>query len=235
MISPAHLLLPLLWITLFAHGQNTNVSKGSLSVQPTNDFEIKGDTSATAWTKTTWTLLPARMGRASYQTKVKLLYSEKGIYCLFYCQDAKITATLKEDFENLFHEDVVEIFLWPDESIPVYFEYELSPYGYELAIMVPNLKGIFYGWRPWHYNGDRVTRRRATIASDARGVTSWSAEIFIPFALLKPLVMTPPKKGNHWRANMYRIDYDEGTTEWSWQPTRENFHDFGNFGTLKFQ
>jgi hypothetical protein len=60
------------------------------------------------------------------------------------------------------------------------------------------------------------------------------AEFFIPFDLLKPLNNVPPQKGTQWRMNMYRIDYDKGTSSWSWQPTRVNFHDIESFGTLLF-
>ena len=226
----------LILMPVFGTSQVMNSKTKPLPVQPTADFKIAGDGSASFWNYAEWIPLSPREGpRSYYQTKVKLLYSPKGIYCLFFCQDSKITATLKEDFTNLYNEDVVEIFFWPDESVPVYFEYELSPYNYELPIMVPNLKGKFFGWRPWHYEGDRVTRRGARIAKDEKGVTSWTAEFFIPFLLLTPLVTTPPQKASRWRANMYRIDYDEGISEWSWQLTRKNFHDYENFGTIEFQ
>src|SRR5258706_2157809 len=223
-------------IPVFANGQPIRSSTNPLPVQPTPDFEIIGDGGAASWNKVEWTFLPSREGaRSYYQTKVKLLYSQKGIYCLFFCQDSKITAMLKEDFADLYNEDVVEIFFWPDESVPVYFEYELSPYNYELPIMVPNLKGKFFGWRPWHYEGDRVTRRGAKITKDEKGVASWTAEFLIPFSLLTPLVTKPPQKASRWRANMYRIAYNEGISEWSWQLTRTNFHDYEKFGTIEFQ
>jgi hypothetical protein len=45
----------------------------------------------------------------------------------------------------------------------------------------------------------------------------------------------PPKKGTQWRANFYRIDYDSGTSEWSWQKTRTNFHDYEKFGYIVFE
>jgi len=39
--------------------------------------------------------------------------------------------------------DVFEFFLWPDERYPVYFEYEISPLGHELPILIPNFGGQF--------------------------------------------------------------------------------------------
>ena len=69
-----------------------------------------------------------------------------------------MTATKTEDFADLWNEDVFEFFLWPDEQTPLYFEYEISPLGYELPILVPNFNGKFLGWRPWHYEGERKSQ-----------------------------------------------------------------------------
>ena len=90
---------------------------------------------------------------------MKVLYSKKGLYVLMDATDAKITATMQDDFQDLWTEDVFEVFLWPDERDPLYFEYEISPLNRELPILIPNLDGKFLGWRPWHYEGDRKTRK----------------------------------------------------------------------------
>src|SRR5439155_19736111 len=119
-----------------------------LRVKPTDDFEVTGDGSAEAWKKTSWEALNKRAGPLPYETKVKVLYSKKGLYVLMEATDRKLTSTFKEDFENLWLEDVFEVFLWPDERDPVYFEYEISPLNRELPIIVPNLDGKFLGWRP---------------------------------------------------------------------------------------
>jgi hypothetical protein len=31
------------------------------------------------------------------------------------------------------------------------------------------------------------------------------------------------------------VDYDKGEARWSWQLTRDSFHDYERFGTLKFE
>jgi hypothetical protein len=100
---------------------------------------------------------------------------------------------------------------------------------------VPNNKGYFLGWRPWHYEGNRRTKHATHINQNGDAATSWTGEFFIPYALLKPLTNVPPKPGTKWRANFYRIDHDNGDTEWTWQPVRTNFHDYERFGTLVFE
>lgn len=207
-------------------------------VVKSNDFTISGDGSAGNWKDTEWVTLPQRRKKgAEYLTQMKLLYSDSGMYCLFTCEDAVITATLKEDFLDLYTEDVVEAFFWTDEQVPLYFEYELSPLNYELLLMVPNSDGDFFGWRPWHYEGDRKTRHATQVQKQEGGerVISWTAEFFIPFSILKPLKNVPPQEGVQWRANFYRIDYDNGLSTWAWEPTEKSFHEYEKFGTILFR
>jgi Carbohydrate family 9 binding domain-like len=216
--------------------EDTHLKESILKVKKTIDFTITGNGSAPQWSQTHWLNLSQSGGAASmYTTQFKILYSDTGIYCLFKCGDKKITATRNADFLDLYNEDVVEVFFHPDETQPVYFEYELSPLNYELPIIVPNFKGHFYGWRPWNYEGPRKTRHAVHVDKEGNSVSSWTAEFFIPYALLNPLPNTPPQKGTRWRANFYRIDYDNGPTEWSWQPTNTTFHEYEKFGGLEFE
>ncbi len=211
-----------------------------LVIEKTMDFEINGQGTAHEWEQTDWVIIPFRHDNpAAKQTKAKVLYSGKGMYFLFACEDKKITATHTTDFADLFDEDVVEVFLWTDEQHPVYFEYELSPLNYELPLIVPNFSGQFLGWIPWHYEGDRRIKHATHVsggekASDAH-IQQWTAEFFIPYALLAPLKNVPPQKGTQWRANMYRIDYDSGKFQsWQWQPIEKSFHEYEKFGTFLF-
>ena len=207
-----------------------------LIVNKTKDFKISGDGQSKNWNDEKWLTLPNRNEPGTaYQTRMKILYSDSGIYCLYYCQDSILTSTLKEDFSNLFDEDVVEAFFWTDEKVPMYFEYELSPFNYELPILVPNIRGNYLGWRPWHYEGNRKTRHATHIDRDNDRITAWTAEFFIPYALLKPMSNIPPSKGTRWRANFYRMDYDHKELDWSWQRTGTDFHEYEKFGTLLFK
>src|SRR6185503_12245893 len=84
-----------------------------ISVNKTTDFTVSGKGDAGEWNKTKWVTLAGRSGNLKdYETKVKLLYSDSGIYCLFHNTDRKITSTMSEDFSDLWKEDVVEIFFW---------------------------------------------------------------------------------------------------------------------------
>jgi hypothetical protein len=210
--------------------------EAKLIIKHTEDFEVTGDGTDPAWKQTEWITLSRIKGTSPYQTRAKILYSDKGIYALYHCEDKQIKATLQEDFTSLWREDVIEIFFWPDETYPIYLEYELSPLNYELAILVPNLNGQSGGWAPWNYRGQKKTRKATKILQDeSKNTTGWMGEFFIPYVLLRPLQNVPPKKGTQWRANIYRIDYDEAEScYWSWQPVDKSFHEFQKYGTFVF-
>lgn len=213
-----------------------------LAIPKMDDFRVTGKGSARAWAAAAWQPLQL-VGKAKtgYSTRGKVVYSNTGLYFLLDCEDRQLTCTMKQDFMDIYHEDVIEVFLWPNQEQDLYFEYEISPLNVELPILVPNHNGGFMGWRPWHYEGDRRTRTATSVcggkkASMAR-VKGWMAEFFIPFALLRGLGNTPPKPGAEWRANLYRIDYDSGQpVQWAWCPeTGCNFHNFRRFGTFVFE
>ena len=235
------------WSTLLLAGKQITKSDGScvsipqITVRTTQDFELTGDGSAEAWNPAEWIELKKRANAGhTYTTRFKTLYSETGIYFVFDGTDSQLTATLTNDFDNLWTEDVFEVFLWTDESYPVYFEYEISPFNKELPILIPNFGGKFMGWRPWRYEGSRRTRTKVCIrggpAKSGARIKGWTAEVFIPYALLDPLNNVPPKSGTKWRANVYRIDYDEAAvTQWDWARVGPSFHEFEEFGTLVFE
>jgi hypothetical protein len=215
-------------------------TRPTLQVKPTDDFEVTGTGEHSAWAQTEWTTLRRRQPEGNaYESRFKMLYSNTGLYFLMQGTDRTLTATLNEDFLDLWTEDVFEVFLWTDERYPVYFEYEISPLNHELAILVPNLGGKFLGWRPWHYERNRLTRKATSTIGGPKqshaSIEGWRAEFFIPYALLPPLQNVPPRPGMRWRANFYRMDHEEGrTTEWEWASVGKSFHEYEKFGELVF-
>ena len=211
-----------------------------LSVRPVADFDVTGGGDNAAWRQADWVALHRRESDGHpYDTRFKTVYSGTGLYFLIEGTDRTLTSTMKEDFMDLWNEDVFEVFLWTDERYPAYFEYEISPLNHELPILIPNFGGQFLGWRPWHYERDRLTRRATSTIGGPKepraSIQGWRAEFFIPYALLRPLQNVPPNPGTRWRANVYRMDYDEGKrTRWEWAHVQEGFHEYERFGDLIF-
>lgn len=236
--------LNLLWSLVGnVHAYQATSTAPQLRVSRTADFQVDGTGQSTAWTQTEWVVLPMQEGKVRYETKIKVLYSETGVYFLFHCEDQQLNATIEEDFGSLFKEDVVEVFLRPDLSLPIYFEYELSPLNYELPLLIINIEGKFNGWRPSGYTGGRKIVHATSVQGGQRvsgaTISGWMAELFIPFRLLSPMVQGSPGPGTVWKANFYRIDYDEGYASWTWQRTtpgvRGSFHQMEKFGNLIFE
>ncbi len=215
-------------------------ARPEMVARATSDFELDGRGSAEVWQSIPWTNLNRRGDGRADPTRVKMLYSERGLYVLLDAEDTLLTATIRQDYAQLWREDVLEVFVWPDEQHPVYFEYEISPLGYELPLLIPNLNGKFLGWIPWEYEGERRVRKQVHVRGgqpeSGAEITGWSAELFIPYALLAPLQNVPPRKGSAWRANFYRMDYDRGrTSSWDWARVGNSFHEYQKFGTIRFE
>lgn len=211
-------------------------------IKQTEDFSITGKGGALQWNRTAWTAIPFLIGNGrKYDTKAKLLYSETGIYCLFNCEDDTLTATMQQDLMPLWEEDVVEVFLQPDISQTNYFEYEISPLNYELPLTIFNSGGALNRWIPFQYPDDRKTRHTVAVQGGEQlpgaSVKGWTAEFFIPYTLMKPVLEKSPVSGSTWKGNLYRIDYDHEREEtlWALFKNNGNFHEYDNFGFFHFE
>lgn len=212
-------------------------AQDTLDVFYSDDFAVDGKGSASSWDKTQWvSLTQLDGGAAGYDTRFKLLYSQKGIYVLFHGLDRKITSTYFRDFDDMYNADVFEVFFHPNPLQPVYFEYEINPHDKELVLLIPNLEGRFYGWQPWHYEGERKVQHKVYIEEGNSGMRSWSAECFFPYGLLNPMEQVPAVKGIVWNANFCRLDYDSGSmVKWSWSPIKHSFHEYKKYRSIRFR
>ena len=235
------LLFPVIIFVAWIPAGGTAKADKIYEVMKVEDFEITGNGGAAAWAKVAWGDMK-REGKdgLTYFSRFKMVYSSKGLYFFMSGSDELLSAAMRKDFMDLFLEDVFEVFLWPDERYPLYFEYEISPLNRELPLMVTNISNRVMGWLPWHYSGDRKVRKKTGVIGNklepGAVIKGWRAEFFIPFKLLEPLLSSAPEKGDRWRANFYRVDYDGGKmTKWEWSPVGGDFHRPRDFGTLLFR
>ncbi len=227
-----------------------------LTVHKAADFTIDGKGSANEWNRTDWITLPQvettkresnnkapvptdPLPSEIMSTRAKVLYSDTGLYFLFQSEDRKLQATQNKDFMELWWEDVVEIFLWPDESDPIYFEYQLSPLNH--VRMSKHKRGPFPRQLLYHeHKGDHRSIHKTSVKGGEKkslgSINQWTAEIYIPFKLLELDQNTFPEPKTQWRANLYRFDYDTGDrARWEWQPVDGANHDIERFGTFLFE
>jgi hypothetical protein len=179
-------------------------------------------------------------GPSSYRTHFRALWSGAGIYLRFDVVDPDPWHTMTKRDQHLWEEEVVEIFLDLDGSGTHYAEIELSP-----ANVVSDVRMI-----------RASPDKEMDLAFDLEGLRSrvvlrkdsgWTGVLFVPWEAFRPLpsarnVSLPPKAGDRFRFNLYRIERPggrkrpaEGAIFASWSPTGEDsFHVPSSFQTLEF-
>jgi hypothetical protein len=135
-----------------------------LEVPHTRPFEVTGRGDHPAWQKVEPIPMLPRGGRevASHRTWFKALWSPGGVYFLIDCADTKIVATLGDN-QPLWTEDVAEVFIWPHEPTPVYYEYNISPLGSEVGMMVPHVGHDYRPYLPFNWEGARLTHKAVSV------------------------------------------------------------------------
>ena len=170
-------------------------------------------------------------GTSRLATRVALCHDGECLTALFLGDDDGVTATHLEHDAPLYEEDVVEIFVAPDGLTP-YFEIEVSPLGTTFDARINSPDGVRATMRTdvgWTCDGLFAGVRRTPASLDV--------VIRVPFASLGA---APPRAGDAWRANLFRIDRHpkHGSDFSAWQPTMKqpaDFHVARAFGTLLFE
>ena len=133
----------------------------------------------------------------------------------FDARDEGVVATLTERDGPLWTEDVVEVFLSPDEPPTVYYEFEVNPLGtlFDARVDSPNLvRAGMNVATSWDCAGLSATVHQKP--------GRWSAMLSIP---LEHLVEPVPSR---WRANFYRVDRGKPDEYSAWSPTLTDPPDF---------
>jgi len=146
-------------------------------------------------------------------------------------RDDGAVATYRGHDENLWEEDVFEIFLAPVDPPHLYFEFEVNPLGTTFDARVDSPDLVRAGMSvdtSWDCKGLTATVRRKP--------NRWSAALGIPLGELADPIPA------RWLANFYRVDRgapsgsaDEFT---AWSPILKSpadFHEARRFGVLKLE
>ena len=173
-------------------------------------------------------LSDARTGeRPLLATAVRVGLRGRTLCVRFDGRDAGVVATRTKRDDDLWTEDVYEVFLAPAPATPtVYFEFEVNPLGALFDARIESPEGRRESSRvhtEWDCPGfdASVTRRESR----------WSASVRIP---LDPLAQGA--SAGPWRANFYRIDRGHTDEFSAWSPTLADppdFHVPERFGILR--
>lgn len=183
-----------------------------------------------------------RWGPESVATVFRALWTQAGLAVRYDVTDASPWHTLTKFDERLWTEEVVELFLDVGATGRSYAEFEWNPSGAVVDLWIDRAENRFdRDWNAVGFRG-RVHARR-----DASGRTSgWTALGFLPWSALAakapPGTALPPKRGDRWRFNVFRIDRPFGPGEpekdvqyLAWSPTGEgSFHAPAAFREIEF-
>lgn len=160
-------------------------------------------------------------------------WDDVALYFAFEVEDQDPISDFTQRDQDLWTRDVVEVYLDPGNDGLNYYEFQVSPKGVLFDARFPSYRKDLAGSRRW--NGVGVEAGAALVEG------GWTAELRVPFAALKRRDPMPPKAGDSWRMNLYRIDMHPVSsgephgdyTAWT-PPIVGDFHALDRFGALVF-
>ncbi len=172
--------------------------------------------------------------RTKLATEAKVLYDDKFVYFSFRAVDKNIWSTFKQRDQHLWLEEVVEVFLQADLKIPNYIELEVNPLNTMLDIYLIDTR------KPLRYESWNSEQLRWAVKVDGTidgkdGDSEWTCEIALPVDDIATAPNRPPRPGDRWRMNLFRVDRRPEVAELAWSPTlQDDFHILERFGELVF-
>ena len=168
------------------------------------------------------------------QTEARILYSDKYLYFAFRSLDTNIWSTFKRRDEHLWLEEVVEVFLQASRQPPNYIELEVNPLGTMLDIyLLDTRKPIPY--ESWNSKNLKWAVKVDGSVDGKDGDREWTCEIALPFEDVVTAPNNPPKSGDRWRMNLFRVERKPAIAEVAWSPTlQDDFHVLPRLGELVF-
>ena len=173
---------------------------------------------------------------ANQRTEVKVMWDSQSLLVCFEMEDIEPTSPYQNHDDPLYESNVAEMFIDPLGGGRVYYELQVNPNNASFDSLVCNnirkagRRGDkFFGFTDWN----PASFRHKSIIKNG----SWTVIFSIDFDDLFLARHVPPKSGEVWRANFFRIDQTGGETQYcAWSPTGVvDFHNTKAFGHLIFE
>ena len=202
---------------------------------------VDGKLDEGVWSRTEPVKLSAKNGGEPKQpTTVRILRDDQFIYFAYDCMDTNIWSTLKERDEPLYNEEVVEVFIDTDGDGRGYLELEVNPLNVLWDGFILNTASKRVGILAWNSFAIKwAVHLDGTLNDPSDKDKGWSVELALPLKDIYTAPNNPPKAGDKWRLNLYRIDLPEGAGKpgdpAAWSPVSgRTFHDPDRFGEVIF-
>lgn len=204
--------------------------------------KIDGRLNDPAWKKAeAVTLVGSFDGRPTVEkTTARLLWDDSALYVAFDCVDPDVWGTMMKRDQPIYTQETVEIFLDANADQKTYDELEVSPNDTIFDAYFPARRtDMDLGWTSGMTAAVRVNGTLNNPKDEDQG---WTVEMRIPYAHLAEVPHVPPKKGDRWRFNLYRLEFLNRTTSkhphasgQAFSPLFQgDFHNLPRFGWLQF-
>ncbi len=170
------------------------------------------------------------------RTTARLLWDDRYLYVSFDCEDPDVWGTFTQHDDPLYTQDAVEIFIDADGDGRTYNEIEVSPRNVVFDAYFPERRqGEDLSWDSQALTAVTV---QGTLNDASDTDQGWRVEMRIPIDRLAAVPHVPPRPGDRWRFNLYRLKVHgrKQTEGQAFSPPRVgDFHALDRFGWLVFE
>ncbi|MFZ5471199.1 MAG: carbohydrate-binding family 9-like protein [Myxococcota bacterium] len=172
------------------------------------------------------------------RTTARLTYDDRHLYVAFDSEDPDAWGTFRNPDDPLYTEEVVEVFLDANGDGRTYNELQVSPNNVTFDAMFVARRSDLAEAMRWKSGMKTAVKVRGTVNDPNDRDEGWSAEMQIPVAALAEVPNVPPKPGDRWRFNLYRLEH-LGRRQVEGQAFSPlfagDFHHLPRFGWLSFE
>ena len=231
-------------------GAPAAVAKRYIARKVTKPIKLDGKLDEAAWKDAPSTGLFVNTftgAAAGHKTEAKLLWDASNLYIAFENADTDVWSTLTKRDDKLWTQEAVEVMIDADRNGKSYVELQVAPNGNIFDTYLPEYRKYENDLDPkrkqydWNSKAKVGVNVLGTLNKRNDQDKGWTVELAFPLAdangLATPGVTVPPKLGDTWRINLFRLDAPEGKPQqasgWS-PPMVGDFHALDKFGELVF-
>lgn len=176
---------------------------------------------------------PSTGGKMLPDTSFRIMWDDENLYVGYDAPDDHLHCEFKKRDEAIYEQDAVEVFLDPDGDGKNYYEFQVCPAGVIFDSFLPEYRK---NQNEWNADLQAKVSTDGTLNNKDDVDKGWTAEFAIPFKDIENAPSSPPKAGDKWKANFFRLDDAKGGKKaWAWSPPGNNdFHNLPKFGQLEF-
>lgn len=193
-----------------------------------------------------WAAAPAVSLVTSYdgqpvqrKTTAKLTWDDKFLYAAFDCEDPDVWGDLTKKDDPIYNEEVVEVFIDANGDGKTYNELQVSPRNVNFDAAFVARRSDLPAAMAWESGMKTAVQVNGTLDKADDQDKGWTAEFQIPLDKLYEVPSLPPKKGDKWKLNLYRLEHFERRKAIEGQAFSPlfagDFHHLPRFGWLVFE